>query len=86
MKKAVEFVKRNMKSIITVIVVGLALWMWYNVGYRQGYNRASEEVAVTTQYLLMENCLSFNANLESLGKLERMDCSLFSDLNPSAGI
>jgi hypothetical protein len=66
------------------VVVLLATWVAYHIGHRDGYSKASEQVAVVTQLLLMENCLAFNANLEQLGKSERMDCSLFSDLNPSA--
>lgn len=65
-------------------MVLLSSWAAYHLGHRDGYSKASEEVAKVTQQLLMENCLSFNNNLEMLGKPERMDCSLFSDLNPSA--
>lgn len=81
MKPLPGFVRKHWPLFVVVL---LSAWLSNYIGYRDGYSKASEEVAVVTQRLLMENCLTFNQNLEDLGKPERMDCSLFSDLNPSA--
>jgi hypothetical protein len=66
-----------------LLIVGMLVFA-ATYSYHRGYNKASEEVAMISQALLMENCLSFNASLEQHGKPERMDCSLFSDITPSA--
>lgn len=80
MKPLPVFVRKYGPLFVAVL---LSTWIGYQMGKRDGYSRASEEVARATQRLLMENCLDFNATLEELGKPERMNCSLFSDLNHS---
>lgn len=86
MSRVKAFFQQYWKHLAVLVLVLLAVLYGKHTGYQAGYQDASEEVAVVTQRLLMENCLTFNMNLEDLGKPERMDCSLFSDLNPSAGI
>lgn len=83
MYRVKEFFRVYWKHLVVMALLGASVIYGKQVGYQAGYQDASEEVAITTQRLLMENCLSFNADLARMGKPERMDCSLFSDLNPS---
>lgn len=80
MKSLNRFLRKFGPLFLAVLGSG---WLCYQMGFRDGYNTAAEEVAVATQRLLMENCLSFNTDLARMGKSERMDCSLFGELNPS---